>query len=429
MVQTGSQFLDLMWKLLETKPIAGQFCLLLRKRFFAKIVEEFINKNMKRKYYFLISLLLLFFPVLIFADRGMVVWPPEIRLDQSAQNAIVAWNGREEIIILSSDIETSNNATVLEILPLPSNPSEIKEGSFDSFENLVDIINDKLKLGRILAPGEFAEKALQLPAGIEIVFQKEIGAHEVTVVKVNDLDYFLNWAKDFAKKKQLSEKQFSSDFKEGVKNYLKKDIKYFVFDVIEVGKEKESVKPLIYRFESNFLCYPLLISGISDIGESMGRVNLFLITDKNTYINYHSLNVSNRIVVELTKDELKKVSNDLAGFFEREVRVERVDIYSKLRDLNKDAMFFPSFLWNRNLTVTNRGNEVKALQQMLINEGLWESEVGATGYFGSITKSALVRFQEQHNSQILKPIGLKVGTGYFGSKSREYFQQYSLLEK
>ena len=32
---------------------------------------------------------------------------------------------------------------------------------------------------------------------------------------------------------------------------IKKDIKYFVFDVIEAGQKKESIKPLIYSFESS----------------------------------------------------------------------------------------------------------------------------------------------------------------------------------
>jgi len=93
---------------------------------------------MKKAYFcFLISFLILVFPVLVFADGGMIPWPPEVELDQSAQNAIIGWNGEEEIIILSIDLESSINATVLRIIPLPSNPSEIKEGSFESFERLV----------------------------------------------------------------------------------------------------------------------------------------------------------------------------------------------------------------------------------------------------------------------------------------------------
>ncbi|GAG41603.1 unnamed protein product, partial [marine sediment metagenome] len=41
---------------------------------------------MKKIYsYILISFLVLIFPVLAFADGGMIPWPPEVELDQSAQ--------------------------------------------------------------------------------------------------------------------------------------------------------------------------------------------------------------------------------------------------------------------------------------------------------------------------------------------------------
>ncbi|MCK4805670.1 MAG: DUF2330 domain-containing protein, partial [Candidatus Pacebacteria bacterium] len=186
---------------------------------------------MKKIYiYFLVSSLILFSPILALADGGMVIWPPAIHLDQSAQNAIVAWNGDEEIIILSINIESSADATALRIIPLPSNPLEIKEGSFESFEKLVKIMNTKMEdiRNQWRTLGKGLEEAPS--AGVEITFQKRIGAHDITVVKVNDLTYFLDWIKNFAKDKGFQQKEISSKFKEAIANYLKKDIKYFVFD-------------------------------------------------------------------------------------------------------------------------------------------------------------------------------------------------------
>ena len=66
------------------------------------------------------------------------------------------------------------------------------------------------------------------------------------------------------------------------------------------------------------------------------------------------------------------------------------------------------------------------LQKMLINEGVWDSEVEATGYFGPITKAALIKFQERYSEDILKPLNLEKGTGYFGPKSRAYLNGISL---
>ena len=389
---------------------------------------------MNKKYFYLLAgFLILISPILVLADGGMHIWPPTVYLDQSAQNAIVAWNGEEEVLILSADIESSDTATVLRMVALPSNPSEIEEGSFDSFEKLVAIMNQKIEAMREFISGGGEKAAANEPSGIEITFQQIIGAHDVTVVKVDNLDDFLDWIKDFASKKGFPEKQISSDFKVGISNYLKRDIKYFVFDVIEAGKKKESIKPLIYRFKNSYLYYPLLISGISEISESKAYINLFLVAKKEINLvspNFYYYGIEKyefyNYNITLTKEELKEVSDEVASLFEDDVRVTKIDAYSKLIDLKKDLMLFPSLLWDENLMLGSRGEKVKSLQKMLINEGVWDSEVEATGYFGPITKAALIKFQERYRVDILRPLNLEKGTGYFGPKSRAYLNGISL---
>lgn len=61
-----------------------------------------------------------------------------------------------------------------------------------------------------------------------------------------------------------------------------------------------------------------------------------------------------------------------------------------------------------------RGDEVKTLQQVLIQEGLLASD-SATGYFGALTKGAVIRFQEKYAQEILMPVGLTKGSGFVGS--------------
>lgn len=390
---------------------------------------------MKKIYlHLLIALSFLFFPVLALADGGMVVWPPEIHLDQSAQNAMVAWNGSEEIIMLSIDLESTADVTALRIIPLPANPSEIKEASFASFEKLVDIMNTKGEALRneLWTPGDKGGEA-SIP-GIEITFQEVIGAHDLTVVKVNDLNYFLDWVKSFANGKGFQQKELSLAFKEGVANYLKKDIEYFVFDVIETGQEKESVEPLIYAFESKFFYYPIIISGISEISGSRATINLFLITEKDfeftnipySYYRNYDWFRNYGYPVTLTQTELTGVSQEIAGLFEGDVQVRQASIYAQLDTLKRDLMLFPNYLWDRNIALGVRGEQVKALQQVLINEGVWNSEVEATGYFGPITKGALAKFQERYSQDILEPLNMTAGTGNFDSKTKDYFQKLSL---
>jgi len=66
---------------------------------------------------------------------------------------------------------------------------------------------------------------------------------------------------------------------------------------------------------------------------------------------------------------------------------------------------------------------VKILQQLLINEGFWQSEASVTSYFGPVTKQAVMRFQDQYKDQILTPLGLSKPTGFFGPYTRKYLNE------
>jgi len=80
--------------------------------------------------------------------------------------------------------------------------------------------------------------------------------------------------------------------------------------------------------------------------------------------------------------------------------------------------------FTRNLTVGMSGDDVKALQEILIAEGTWtRPDIGATGYFGPITKASLAAFQEKYADEILAPLGLTKGTGYFGPSTRSFLEK------
>ncbi|MBU3964583.1 peptidoglycan-binding protein [Patescibacteria group bacterium] len=66
-------------------------------------------------------------------------------------------------------------------------------------------------------------------------------------------------------------------------------------------------------------------------------------------------------------------------------------------------------------------NDVKYLQIILkeeIGAPTYPTTVGATGYFGSITKASVIAFQEKYTSAILSSWGLTKGTGYVGETTR-----------
>jgi hypothetical protein len=75
--------------------------------------------------------------------------------------------------------------------------------------------------------------------------------------------------------------------------------------------------------------------------------------------------------------------------------------------------------------------DIKTLQQYLNTHGFQIASKGPgspskeTTIFDPLTRQALKRFQEAHADQILKPIGLTKGTGYFGPSTRDFINSLS----
>jgi len=338
----------------------------------------------------IVSMLVITFIVPTAYGDGGIIGPPEIYIYERAQNAIVAWNGTEEVLILSVDIDSSESTKVLRVIPLPSNPINVTEGSFDSFTKLQEIVNEKLQeiwnesrktLG---ADDEYGPGSLN---AVEVTFHDTLGAHDITIVKILDVTNFTDWATDFAGSAGLNI-TFSSNFQSTVDEYLDDDISYFVFDIINTTEDEYSINPIIYRFKTDFLYYPLKITAASDVGETYASVNVFCIAKNRIkdevfanisfypnigYYWYYDDYFSN---INLTEEDLLEISPDIYNLFKDDpiLMSYRYDgYYSYLEDdiiAFDDDFAYPNFdiiteddiLIERgtksivNLTVMNTGN-------------------------------------------------------------------------
>ncbi|TSD03844.1 MAG: Uncharacterized protein Greene071421_578 [Parcubacteria group bacterium Greene0714_21] len=74
---------------------------------------------------------------------------------------------------------------------------------------------------------------------------------------------------------------------------------------------------------------------------------------------------------------------------------------------------------SRDLQVASNGEDVKKLQQCLAKDPQVYPDGTVSGSFGSLTKAAVIKFQEKYASEILAPQGLKFGTGKVGGATQE----------
>ena len=273
---------------------------------------------MRRSFVGIILFLFVFFCVSsAYADRGLIPVSAEVSVYEPGQKAIIAWNGHEEILILSTDVTSSGDSLVLELLPLPSEP-EVELASFRSFEEIQRLVWEE---GVNLHKGESYNN---IRAGsVEVVFHEEIGAHDITVVRATNVGELVDWIDSFLQSNNVNETVSLGDFEPVVKDYMGRGFRYYVLDLITVIPDEKSVDPILYKFSSNFLYYPLVITSPVP-GET--EITLFLLTEgkvnkdyqpmQRAYYRVWGAETSKPIEFVLSKGDLSKIDLRIGELFE-----------------------------------------------------------------------------------------------------------------
>jgi hypothetical protein len=172
---------------------------------------------------------------------------------------MIAWNGREQILLLSTDLRASEPTKVLEVIPLPAEP-KVAKGDVEVFRKATALINRKLP--RLLRDGRQSaprEEVGGRPAG-EVTFHKKIGPHDISVTKVLDPRAFIGWVNDYLERAGVDNPTISAPMREVIAEYLQDDYRWFVFDVVDLGTEPVTNDAIRYRFASDCVYYPLRIT-------------------------------------------------------------------------------------------------------------------------------------------------------------------------
>jgi hypothetical protein len=274
----------------------------------------------------------------VYADRGMIPVDPEVSVYEPGQKAILAWNGHEEIMILSTDVSSSQQTLVLEILPLPSKPT-VEAGSFRSFEEIQNLIwNEGLNILTYDSKNEARSGT------VEVVFHEEIGAHNITVVKASNASELSSWMNNFMEDSGVNDAVSLGNFESAVEDYMHRGFSYYVLDLITVSSEERSVDPILYKFNSDFLYYPLVIT--SPIGGDT-EITLFILTEEKIDGDNFPFQKAQYRVTEgerkpiefvLSKGDLSKIDLRIGEIFEYKAWLTVLKFDGEVSSLNKDLM-------------------------------------------------------------------------------------------
>jgi hypothetical protein len=260
-----------------------------------------------------------------FDPLAVVVYEP-------GQRGIILWNGTEQILLHSTDIRTSQASALLEVMPFPSEPT-VTLGDFEAFEKMQRLLIDK-SMWRVASGG--GVPGVRAPEdAAEITFFESMGTHEVTVVKVNDPANFTAWVMNFLAEQQAFNPKLDPRFVEIINNYLDRGMHWFIFDTVYADDELQSKEPLLIRFKTPQVYYPLEISTL-ETGKT--TVDLLIVT-RSPISTYGDLKfaVKRDSGVTVTQAELNNVSEEWAQFMNQpELTMQRVYIRGKLSGMKTD---------------------------------------------------------------------------------------------
>ena len=209
-----------------------------------------------------------------FADMGRVYVSTEgVQVSEDAQKAIILHNDREEVLLLGTEIRADRQTAIIRFIPFPSEP-QVSLAPKDAFERLAQIVA-KYRLQYVhtmhsKAPGASSSSI----EGVEVRLSTRLGAHDLTIIKVRGANAFRSWVNDYFRRKWLPRSKSYPKEEAIVADYVARKIDFFVLDVVEVQAAEHFVDPVVYRFASNALYYPLKTS--NSFG-GKGEIELFIV--------------------------------------------------------------------------------------------------------------------------------------------------------
>lgn len=249
--------------------------------------------------------------------------------NEPRQNGVIAWNGKEQILILSTD-ENSNVAgggAALSVLPLSGKPISILPASTKAFDDATAMIKQKLSL---VAKGK-------------MMLEAKIGTHNIFVWRLDKPEDFANQVRAYIKEKYSGEADalVTEETEKIIKHYFAEGFRYFAFDLAFMTDKPETKVAIAYHFESPYVYYPLVVSRIG--GEGDTRVTLAVFTPGMLHnfkgLRHEEIKVFGDKSVDLTAADLKPIDEGMAELMgEGQFKGRIFEISGRINAFNGDLM-------------------------------------------------------------------------------------------
>ena len=274
------------------------------------------------------------------ADCGSIPFHPEVKISEPRQRAMIAWNGTEEILLLSTDMVASGKTKVLRIIPFPSEPV-VKIGDVEVFRKAIKLINQKIRDRSAQAVRKEGQENIKgYPAG-EVTFHQFIESNDIMVIHVLDVNSFSNWVERYFQAYEEQNPQIPETLKAVVNDYLAEGFSWFVFDVVSLDDVPKTTKAIQYRFITESLFYPLRINRTEE-GET--SIELLVLTQR-PLIQFPGISIEEIVLpyepIGMSSQELRSLSEDMEdvlGHNKKDIKLRNWHIKGALSGFTKDLI-------------------------------------------------------------------------------------------
>ena len=235
----------------------------------------------------------------------------KVKVQEPTQNAVIGWNGVEQIMVLKTQLRATHKVKMMEIMPVPARPT-VTEGDPQLFDKAMRLFESKHGLRPIV----MAPKAGG--PGATIIEEVQIGNHHIAVAQVVDPSRFVAWANNYVKSRvgDKARPAFSEMGKRIVAQYLSERYTYWIFDLIDLDTQMREHVAIQYRFPTTYLYYPMRITRTSGTGNTHVQLLVFTRELLGFFRGLdQSLIETPRPSVDVLPQELRNLNAELADLF------------------------------------------------------------------------------------------------------------------
>ncbi len=278
-----------------------------------------IKHTTRHLFCFLITCLVL--PIVVhnnsYAQPAVIPFKRNTILFQPGEQAIVAFNGKKETIIVRQYLKSSRYTEALRVFPFQS---EVKFGIADA--SVFSKVKNLAKAKKLAYKTKYTEIAGGKKQNRYQFFVSDrylgrpVGMRVVKVVKPRNLYKIIN-SKVRKQKPENSFQFLTAKQKTTFNYYLERRFNYFYLDEIKVRPKTRGIRPIYYSFNTDKLYYPL------ELGRFFfrsGEIRIFLLYSQNSVDPDCLSSAGNGWIttgsVTVSKDEVKRIDPGISSLFD-----------------------------------------------------------------------------------------------------------------